>query len=112
MTIGEKIRQQRLERGVTRRELARRTGMSVVALFDIEHGNVKRPRQDTLRKISAALGVDVAAYNPWRPLRCKLPPSCPDKRWRVYCCTECPERAACGSPCMNDPATCGCVKGR
>jgi transcriptional regulator with XRE-family HTH domain len=40
------------------REMARRTGLSVVAIKALEDGDTLLPRQDTLPLLSAAYGID------------------------------------------------------
>ena len=42
---------------LTQRELARRAGMSVRALRDIESGRVRQPRAESARRLSAAVGA-------------------------------------------------------
>ena len=54
--FGELLREHRHNAGMTQQELARRAGMSVRALRDIERGRVERPRIDSARRLSAALG--------------------------------------------------------
>lgn len=44
---------------LTQRDLATRAGLSVRAVRDIEHGRVRRPQRQSLRRLAAALGVPV-----------------------------------------------------
>jgi transcriptional regulator with XRE-family HTH domain len=56
MTLGERIRQRRLELGVTLRELARRVEVSAPYLTDLEAGR-RHPGPDVLHRLAAALEV-------------------------------------------------------
>jgi DNA-binding SARP family transcriptional activator/tetratricopeptide (TPR) repeat protein/DNA-binding XRE family transcriptional regulator len=57
-TVGELLRGHRRRAGVTQQELARRAGISVRALRDIEQGRVRRPR--SVRQLAAALRLPEA----------------------------------------------------
>ena len=56
--VGSKIKQQRLERKITREQLARLADISDKFLYDIEVGN-KGMSADTLYRIGIALGVSI-----------------------------------------------------
>lgn len=55
-TIGDRIRAARKRAVWGQAELARKAGISVNAMWQIENGR-RQPRPATLRKIAAALGV-------------------------------------------------------
>ncbi len=57
LVLGGLVQQQRRLAGLTQEELARRSGVSVRALRDIEQNRVRQPRADSLRRIEAALRV-------------------------------------------------------
>ena len=188
MTIGEKIQARRQQLGLTRRQLGMMSGIDTSAIWNIEQGYTRRPRDSTVAKIAQALGVDVLEYelekNPTirrrrefearyrecrektgrsleraarelgihadslvlfesgkrRPTvlevihmsqlygvtlgylvgvgdevytgpRCALGAPCSAGKRIDYCCTECPERAACSAKCENCPDKCGQLKG-
>lgn len=50
--VGEEMRQERIARGVTLREEAKRRGMSAVDLSGMEHGAVKPVRVSQGRKVA------------------------------------------------------------
>lgn len=58
--MGNKIRQVRLERGIAKRELARRAHVALSYLHDLESGR-KSPTIRTLTKLASALDVPVTA---------------------------------------------------
>ncbi|MFG3712505.1 BTAD domain-containing putative transcriptional regulator [Micromonospora sp. NPDC047730] len=53
---GAELRLRRLRAGLTQEELARRAGISVRAVRDIEQGRVRTPRPESLRRIAEAVG--------------------------------------------------------
>ena len=57
MTFAKRIRELRIERGLTQKELADRCGMADSAIRKYESGKVV-PKYDNLFKIAEALGVD------------------------------------------------------
>ncbi|WP_426505655.1 tetratricopeptide repeat protein [Dactylosporangium sp. McL0621] len=57
---GELLRRHRLRAGVDQRELARRAGVSVRGLRDIEQGRVQRPRAESVERLADALGLSEA----------------------------------------------------
>jgi transcriptional regulator with XRE-family HTH domain len=54
------LRELRLERVLSQRELAERAGVSPKTVLDVETGRI-RPHPATLRKLAAALGVEPSA---------------------------------------------------
>ncbi|MFE0593857.1 BTAD domain-containing putative transcriptional regulator [Micromonospora echinospora] len=54
---GAELRLRRLRAGLTQEELARRAGISVRAVRDIEQGRVRAPRPESLRRIAEAIGL-------------------------------------------------------
>jgi transcriptional regulator with XRE-family HTH domain len=58
VTLGERIRAKRLERGWTQDELARRAGISKGFLSDLEN-NKRGVNADTLLDVAQALGVSI-----------------------------------------------------
>jgi len=59
MTIGERVKWLRKQRGLTQAELAQFSGLSRTGLGDIERGK-RVPKYDTLLKLSRGLGISVA----------------------------------------------------
>ena len=57
MTIGERIKKLRLERGFTQKQVADSCGMADSAIRKYESGKVT-PKYEMLRRIAVALGVD------------------------------------------------------
>lgn len=57
LTFAELLRSQRLSRGVTQRQLADLSTISVRAIRDLELGLANRPRRDTVRLICEGLGL-------------------------------------------------------
>lgn len=64
MTIGERIRQARKERGLTQKQLGEVSGTSETTVKQYERG-VRQPRIDQLQRIAAALGVDFYSLASW-----------------------------------------------
>ena len=60
MNIGAHIRSLRKARGITQEEVARRAGMSLNGMADIERGDAVDPHISTLRRIAEALDTSVA----------------------------------------------------
>ena len=54
------LRELRLERVLSQRELAEQAGVSPKTVLDVETGRI-RPHPATLRKLAAALGVEPSA---------------------------------------------------
>ena len=58
---GKRLRRLRLERGLSQRELAEKAGMSQSTIVLLERrGRSERFHPSTVRKLSGALGIDVA----------------------------------------------------
>jgi predicted ATPase/DNA-binding XRE family transcriptional regulator len=62
--FGAQLRALRLAAGLTQSELAARAGVSPDAVAALERGRRQHPRAATVRALSAALGVDIAARLP------------------------------------------------
>lgn len=58
MTIGERIKEARLNAGITQRELSEKLGVSFVNISQWENGT-RKPKYETRQKIADALGVTV-----------------------------------------------------
>lgn len=58
LSVGEKIRGLRNDRGLNQCDLAKRVGMSQASLSEIESGRTNFPASNNLLKIAAVLGVD------------------------------------------------------
>ena len=71
MTIGEKILQQRLARGLLRSQLSSRSGVSVSTIKVIEKGKTKRPWRETVEKLLTALNIPIDPCEHERPTRRK-----------------------------------------
>lgn len=61
MEIGKRIRDARKAAGLTQEEVARRAGMSLKGMGDIERGDIPDPHYSSLSKIARALGVSIGA---------------------------------------------------
>lgn len=59
LTIGERIKQCRLEHGMTQKDLAERMGISPIGISQYENGK-RSPKIETVDRIAAAIGVDPA----------------------------------------------------
>jgi len=57
-SIRELLVDARWGRGLTQEELAKRSGLSIRTISDIERGQVLRPRAATLRMLALGLGMD------------------------------------------------------
>ena len=60
MTLGDLLLAYRKRAGITQQELARRAGVSIRTLRDIEQGMVQRPHARSVRKLVEAAGLSVA----------------------------------------------------
>lgn len=56
--LGDSIKKNRIEKGVTRKELAQKIGVSEVTITRYENGT-REPKRETLNNIAKALDVDV-----------------------------------------------------
>ena len=63
MTVGEKIKEIRLQKGMTQKELGDECGLADSAIRRYELGGAN-PKFETLIKIARALGVSVATLRP------------------------------------------------
>ena len=61
MTIGEKIKKTRVEKGLTQKELANRLNSSYVMVNQYENGK-RNPKLETIKKIAKALDVDYLEF--------------------------------------------------
>ncbi len=59
VSISDRLKQERLERGVSVADLAERSGVSQPHIWQIESGRRKNPGGATLQKLAGALGVGV-----------------------------------------------------
>lgn len=57
INIGEYIRKKRMERGLSARELARRSGVSQPYLSQLENGKNENPSIEILKKLAKALNI-------------------------------------------------------
>ena len=57
--ISEKLKEMRLERNMSVRELAERSGLSQPYIWQIESGRRKNPGGSSLQKLAGALGIGV-----------------------------------------------------
>lgn len=57
VSFGDLLRRYRLAMGLTQEDLATRSGVSVDAISTLERGARRRPRQDTVALLAAALGL-------------------------------------------------------
>ena len=61
MEFGERVRAARVLAGISRARLAKNAGVTYACLAQIERGERKEPRKDTLVGIARALQIDVSA---------------------------------------------------
>lgn len=57
-TLGHRVRLLRARKGWTQERLAEESGLSVNAIIKIESDKTTRPRVNTIRQLTQALGVD------------------------------------------------------
>jgi transcriptional regulator with XRE-family HTH domain len=60
VVIGDRIREARKAAGLTQEDVARRAGLTLKAVGELERSEVQDPHISSLAKISRALGVEVA----------------------------------------------------
>ncbi|OGY09141.1 MAG: hypothetical protein A2782_03185 [Candidatus Blackburnbacteria bacterium RIFCSPHIGHO2_01_FULL_43_15b] len=58
-TIGETIKKYRQERGISQDKLSKLADVAFHTVVKIESGDTPNPTIDTIKKISAALGVSI-----------------------------------------------------
>lgn len=78
MDIGGRIRTTRKSVGLSQEELARRAGMSLKGMGDIERGDIADPHYSSLKKIADGLGVPVGELVEDSP-KVEAPTSSPEK---------------------------------
>src|ERR1700738_5207861 len=66
-SFGLALRRHRVAAGLTQEELAERAGLSARGIQDLERGARRPPRQDTVRRLAAALARTDAEPSPRRP---------------------------------------------
>jgi transcriptional regulator with XRE-family HTH domain len=59
MALGDFVQRVREERGLTQRELSRRSGVSIGTIRNLEQNLVKTLRLESARRIARVLGVSV-----------------------------------------------------
>jgi transcriptional regulator with XRE-family HTH domain len=59
MDFGSRIRAARRAAGLSQEELARRAGMSLKGMGDIERGDIEDPHYSSLSKIADGLGMSI-----------------------------------------------------
>jgi transcriptional regulator with XRE-family HTH domain len=71
-TLGERIRELREGKGLSREQVSKAAGIHIERLAELERGHTRsrtdnevNPRLETLYRIAAALGVDVADLFRW-----------------------------------------------
>lgn len=67
MTIGERIKALRKEKGITQKELADRLGVSASMVGQYETG-VRKPKYETIQKIANSLGITTAEFADMSPI--------------------------------------------
>ena len=60
-TTGDRLRESRKRRGLSQRELARQSGVSISLIRKLEQGERQDTRTETLRKLAVVLGVPTTA---------------------------------------------------
>lgn len=58
--LGKYIKDTRINRGITGRELARRASVDTAYIVRLERGEYRQPRPETLKNIAAVLGLPLA----------------------------------------------------
>jgi DNA-binding SARP family transcriptional activator/DNA-binding XRE family transcriptional regulator len=53
----DELRRQRIQAGLTQRELSRLAGVSVRTIRYLEGGEIRRPREESVRRLAAAVGL-------------------------------------------------------
>lgn len=59
MRVIHKIKKKRMEKGWTQLTLSEKSGVPQPTISEIEQGNRKYPRHESIRKLAKALGVDI-----------------------------------------------------
>lgn len=68
MTIGERIKFFRKQRGYTQQELGDKIGATKMAISKYERGLVSKIDTDTVEEIANALGVEPVILAGWKPM--------------------------------------------
>ena len=63
-TLAERIKQARIDSGLTQKQLAEAAGIGQGHLSEIESGD-KRPSLQTLKRLRSALGLTESAWTTW-----------------------------------------------
>ena len=58
-SLADNVKRERRMEGWTQDELARRSGVGLATVSRIEQGEIEHPRVSTLRKIAAALDLEI-----------------------------------------------------
>ncbi|MFE0379550.1 helix-turn-helix domain-containing protein, partial [Streptomyces inhibens] len=61
--FGRRLRNLRLQVGLSQKQLARSSTLSIRAIRDLENGRVRQPRADSLRLLADALGLSAPQMN-------------------------------------------------
>lgn len=78
MSIGEKIKELRKNRGWNAETLAENCGISPATIYRYENGSTREPKMSALRKIADALGVDVWTIIGFNSIEYDVDPPVPD----------------------------------
>ena len=74
MIFGQRLKELRIARGITQRELAEKTGISFAYVSKLETGAMPPPRENIVLALSSVLGVDHADMDDLFGLAKKMPP--------------------------------------
>ncbi len=74
MIFGQRLKELRIARGITQRELAEKTGISFAYVSKLETGAMPPPRENIILALSSVLGVDHADMDDLFGLAKKMPP--------------------------------------
>jgi PAS domain S-box-containing protein len=74
MTFGQRLRELRIARGITQRELAEKTGISFAYVSKLETDTMQPPRENIILALSSVLGVNDADMDDLFGLAKKMPP--------------------------------------
>ena len=83
MSLGERIRAARKEKGMTQKQLGAGIGVSQAAIGQFENGE-SNPKVSTLQKIADALEIPIGELIDWKDLLVK----CGEERWREDCAED------------------------
>lgn len=100
MTTGERIKELRLQNGMTMEELAKKLGLQKAAIYKYENGLVVNLKRSVIEKLSQIFNVspsyimcleDSPLKSPTIPTAPNISPLPPMKRWQVLGGTACGE---------------------